>query len=269
MRKPVALSVAGSDSSAGAGIQADLRMFSSLGTYGTTAITALTAQNPERVTEVIGMEASFVRAQIDAVFESLPVGGMKTGMLWSAEVIAAVADSLRVHVDVPCVVDPVMIATSGAKLVADEAIETYKTELLPRATLMTPNIDEAQVLLGEESIGVERQADAAKKLYDTYGCAVLLKGGHLPGDPVDLLFDGQEVYRWTHPRLDDVNTHGSGCTLSAAIAAYLSHGLELREAVERGLTAIHHALSNPVEPREGLCLAGIESVVPLLSDGSE
>ena len=260
MQTPVALSIAGSDSSCGAGIQADLRTFSSLGVFGTTAITALTAQNPARVTEVVGMDADFVTAQVQAVLEAFPVSGMKTGMLWSPEIISAVASVLEANPDLPCVVDPVMIATSGAKLVADEAIELYRTALLPKAVLMTPNIDEAQVLLDGQSIDGSQQADAARDLSERFGCAVLLKGGHLEGDPVDLLFEDGEIYRWTNRRLDDVNTHGSGCTLSAAIAAYLAHGQPLKAAVEGGLNAVHHALAHPVVPAPGLALAGLEDV---------
>jgi hydroxymethylpyrimidine/phosphomethylpyrimidine kinase len=260
MTIPVTLSVAGSDSSAGAGIQVDLRMFSALGTYGTTAITALTAQNPGEVTGVVGVEASFVKAQIDAVFAGMPVRAMKTGMLWSAEVIQVVADFLKNNPKVACVVDPVMIATSGAKLVTDEAIEVYKTSLLPRATLMTPNIDEARVLLEGKPIGQDDQAAAAQELSARYRCAVLLKGGHLVGDPVDILFENGEIYRWKHPRLENVNTHGSGCMLAAAITAHLAHGKTLREAVEKGLDAVHQVLAYPVEPAPGLALAGIESL---------
>ena len=260
MKKPVTLSIAGSDSSSGAGIQVDLRMFNTLGTYGTTAITALTAQNPAEVTAVQGMEPDFVKAQIETVAKALPVAAIKTGMLWSAGVIQTVADFLQANPEIPCVVDPVMIATSGAKLVADEAIEVYKTQLLPRAALMTPNIDEAQVLLDDETIDGANQEQAARELGEKYRCAVLLKGGHLHGDPVDLLFENGEVYRWTHPRLDNVNTHGSGCMLSAAITAYLAQGKSLREAVDAGLKAVHHVLSHPVEPAPDLVLAGVESL---------
>lgn len=260
MKKPVTLSIAGSDSSAGAGIQVDLRMFSALGTYGTTAITALTAQNPAEVTAVLGMEPDFVKAQIDTVAKGMPLAALKTGMLWSADVIQVVADFLRENPNIPGVVDPVMIATSGAKLVADEAIEIYKTQLLPQAALMTPNIDEAQVLLDDTTIGAENQEKAARELSERYRCPVLLKGGHLEGDPVDLLFEKGEVYRWTHARLDNVNTHGSGCMLSAAITSYLAHGKSLREAVEKGLKTIHKVLANPVEPSTGLLLANVESL---------
>ena len=260
MQKPVALTVAGSDSSAGAGIQADLRMFSALGVFGTTAITALTAQNPSRVTDVVGMEAGFLTAQMHAVLEAFPVAAMKTGMLWSREIISAVAELLESTPNLPCVVDPVMIATSGAKLVADEAIETYCHSLFPRAALMTPNIDEAQVLLEGQAIDAEQQGEAAEALSERYGCPVLLKGGHLAGDLVDLLFEDGEVYRWSNPRLDGVNTHGSGCTLSAAITAYLAHGVSLKNAVEGGLGAVHRALAHSVSPAPGLSLAGLEEV---------
>ncbi len=260
MKKPVTLSIAGSDSSAGAGIQVDLRMFSALGTYGTTAITALTAQNPAEVTAVVGMEADFVKAQIETVAKGMPLSALKTGMLWSADVIQVVADFLRDNPNIPGVVDPVMIATSGAKLVADEAIKIYKTQLLPRAALMTPNIDEAQVLLDGATIEAVNQEEAARELSKRYRCPVLLKGGHLEGDPVDLLFEKGEVYRWTQARLENVNTHGSGCMLSAAITSYLAHGKSLREAVEKGLKTIHKVLANPVEPADGLVLAGVESL---------
>ena len=257
MTIPVTLSVAGSDSSAGAGVQVDLRMFSALGTYGTTAITALTAQNPGEVTGVVGVEAEFVKAQIDAVFAGMPVRAMKTGMLWSAEVIQVVADFLKGNPSVACVVDPVMIATSGAQLITDDAVEAYQTHLLPQCSLATPNLDEAKVLLGNASIDRASQEDAAKELYRKLGCNILLKGGHLQGDPVDLLFDGKQVFRFEQKRLDNINTHGSGCMLSAAIAAELAKGQPLHLAVEVSLYAVHRALANPCFLTPELSLAGV------------
>lgn len=256
---PIAMSIAGSDSSCGAGVQADLRMFSARGVYGATVITALTAQNPHEVTGVVGLEAGFVRLQIDTVLEALPVAALKTGMLWSAEIIQTVADTLTERPQLPSVIDPVMIATSGARLVTEEAIEVYRTQLLPRCTLMTPNLDEAQVLLEQGPIGVTGLEAAARKLAELFGCAVLLKGGHLEGDPVDLLVDGQQIHRWEHPRLDGVNTHGSGCMLSAAITAELAKGLSLFEAVDQGLAATHSALSHPQRLVDELNLPGIEA----------
>jgi len=260
IQSPVALSIAGSDSSAGAGIQMDLRVFASLGVYGSTAITALTAQNPDKVTAVLGIDADFVQAQISAVFERFSVQALKTGMLWSTEIIEVVAQILTRNPSVLSVVDPVMIATSGARLVTDEAIEAYRKNLFPACTLITPNIDEAQVLLDEQQISRENQADAAQKLGEKFGCAVLLKGGHLDGDPVDVLWEKGRVKRWEHPRIMNVNTHGSGCALSAAITAHLALGHELVESIERSLEAIHRALKTPVSPADGLNLAGIENL---------
>ncbi|MEE2959535.1 MAG: bifunctional hydroxymethylpyrimidine kinase/phosphomethylpyrimidine kinase [Myxococcota bacterium] len=262
MKKPVAVSIAGSDPSAGAGIQADLRMFSALGVYGTTVVTALTAQNPDRVTGVLGVEAGFVRAQINALFEALPIAAMKTGMLWSSEIITTVAHTAHENPAVALVVDPVMIATSGAQLVAHKAIDTYKRELLPRCTLMTPNIDEAQVLLGGETIDAQNQEDAARTLGETFGCAVLLKGGHLTGDPIDLLWEEGRVHSWKKKRLHSVNSHGSGCTLSAAVTAFLAHGQTLPKAVQAAIQTVHTALLNPVTPAPGLHLAGLEETSP-------
>ena len=256
---PIAMSIAGSDPSCGAGIQADLRMFSARGVYGATVITALTAQNPREVTGVLGLEADFVKLQIDTVFAAFPVAALKTGMLWSAEVIQVVADALAARPHLPSVVDPVMIATSGAKLVTDEAIGIYKTQLLPRCTLMTPNLDEAQALLRGPVISPPLIEDTVRKLREAFGCAVLLKGGHLAGDPVDILFDGHTLRRWKHQRLEGVDTHGSGCMLSAAIAAELAKGASLIDAVDLALQATQRALANPHVLAEGLALAGIEA----------
>lgn len=257
---PVALTIAGSDSSCGAGIQADLRMFAASGVFGTTVLTALTAQNPYQVTTVEELSASFVKAQLEAVFDAMPISAVKTGMLWSAEIITTVAGWLAQSASLPSVVDPVMIATSGAKLITEDAIERYKADLLPRCRLMTPNLDEAQVLLGGGPVDHHNQAATAEALGDQFGCAVLLKGGHLAGDPIDLLWDGQQIHTWHHRRLQNVNTHGSGCILSAAITAALAQGNSLKQAVETGLNAVRQALLNPVVPAPDLLLAGIESI---------
>ena len=257
---PVALTIAGSDSSCGAGIQVDLRTFAASGVFGTTVLTALTAQNPYQVTTVEELSASFVKAQLEAVFDAMPIAALKTGMLWSAEIITTVAEWLAQATSIPCVVDPVMIATSGAKLITEDAIDRYKADLLPRCRLMTPNLDEAQVLLGGVPVDRHNQAETAKALGDQFGCAILIKGGHLAGDPIDLLWDGQKVHTWQHQRLQNVNTHGSGCMLSAAITAALAQGNFLKQAVETGLNAVHHALLNPVAPAPDLLLAGIESI---------
>ena len=255
--QPVAMSIAGSDSSGGAGVQVDLRMFAARGVYGTTVLTALTAQNPLEVRAVQGLEANFVRIQIETVLDKMPVSAIKTGMLWSAEIIRTVADCLKTHSHIPCVVDPVMIATSGAQLITDDAVEAYIKHLLPQCTLATPNIDEAKVLLGGAPVDRLTQEVAARQLYDQLGCSILLKGGHLEGDPVDLLFDGTQVWRFEQTRLENVNTHGSGCMLSAAIAAELAKGQPLHLAVEMSLYAVHRALANPCFLTPELSLAGV------------
>ena len=237
--RPVALSIAGSDSSGGAGVQADLRAFSAAGVYGTTVITALTAQNPGEVTHAI-----------------------KTGMLWSSEVIEAVLEGLKPHGGIPLVVDTVMVATSGAKLLNDEANRLYQSELLPRASLITPNIDEACLLLDDASITSNTQVDAAKALAERFNCSVLLKGGHLEGDPTDILVHQGEVHRWQHTRVHHVDTHGSGCTLSAFITAQLARGESLPSSVDAGLKAVNQALQMPARLTKDLALLSIESSIP-------
>lgn len=255
---PVAMTIAGSDSSCGAGIQADLRMFAARGVYGATVITALTAQNPVEVTGVVGIAPEFVKAQAETVLQAFPIRAVKTGMLWSAETIDVVSDLIQTH-SLKVIVDPVMIATSGAKLISDEAIDRYQHRLLPLATLATPNLDEASTLLGGQVIDAKNQEDAAKELYHRLRCPILLKGGHLKGDPIDLFFDGESLHRWTHPRLTNVNTHGSGCMLSAAITAEVAKGCTLVQAIERGLEAVHAALYHPVALTQSLTMACIEA----------
>jgi len=261
--RPVALSIAGSDSSGGAGIQADLRAFSAAGVYGATVITALTAQNPGEVTDVVGCTPPFVKGQIDTVFRGIPVHAIKTGMLWSSEVIEAVLEGLKPHAGIPLVVDTVMVATSGAKLLNDEATRLYQSELLPKASLITPNIDEACLLLGDATITTNTQVDAAKALAERFDCSVLLKGGHLEGDPTDILIHQGEVHRWQHTRVHHVDTHGSGCTLSASITAHLARGESLPSSVDAGLKAVNQALHKPARLTEDLALLSIESSIQL------
>lgn len=256
--QPIAMTIAGSDSSGGAGIQADLRMFSARGVYGTTVLTALTAQNPKAVTAVVGLEPQFVRAQIDTVLAEFPIAAAKTGMLWSAEIIEAVADCVTQH-QLTTVVDPVMIATSGAKLISDDAISKYKTLLFPKAALLTPNLDEACALLGWETIDKTKQKTAAMALFDAFGTPILLKGGHLEGPPVDLLYDGDHTHQWMHTRIDNVNTHGTGCMLAAAITAELAKGGSLHQACSHALGAVHHALQTATRLTEVLTIANIEA----------
>lgn len=261
--RPVALSIAGSDSGGGAGIQADLRVFHRLGAFGTTVVTAVTAQNLAGVSGVIGVDPAMVGKQIAAVTGGFEVRGIKTGMLWSAAIVREVAAALAA-VDAPVIVDPVMVATSGARLLDAAAIEAYRQALLPRATLLTPNLDEAAVLLERDTVAGQAIVEVADALHARLGCAVLLKGGHLTGDPVDVFRDDSGRAVWRHSRVARVNTHGTGCMLSAAVAACLALGYELLPACERALAFVHDALARGAEG-EGIVLADIEHAEPLAS----
>ena len=236
------LTIAGSDSGAGAGIQADLKTFAAHHVYGTTAITAVTAQNTLGVTQVLAMPSDLVTAQIEAIVGDIGVDAAKTGMLWSERIVHAVAQALGAAA-VPIVVDPVMVATSGARLLDPRAIAAYAAHLLPRASLITPNLDEAAVLLAAESVAPDQMRAAADALFQRFDAPVLLKGGHLRGDPVDVLRHAGGFVVWRHRRIAEVNTHGSGCMLSAAIAARLAHGDALEDACAHGLAFVHDALA--------------------------
>jgi len=243
-RWPVALTVAGSDSGGGAGIQADLKTFAALGVHGTTAITCVTAQNPEGVRAIQACRPGIVRQQMDAVFESLAPRAVKTGMLLTRGIIEAVCAGLREHPRIPVVVDPVMVATSGARLLKRSAVRALQGDLLPLATLATPNLDEAVILSGFRLDSVEALRNAAREIHRRHGCAALVKGGHLRGlrQAVDVLFDGREEWLLEAPRVPRISTHGTGCTYSAAIAGYLTLGLALNEAVAMAKQHITAAL---------------------------
>lgn len=251
---PVMLTIAGSDSGGGAGIQADLKTFAALGTYGASAITAVTAQHPAGVSAIAAIDPPVVAAQLEAVGEYFAVGGAKTGMLFSAEVIEAVAgafsalkapDGNMQNLErPPLVVDPVMVATSGARLLADDAVGALESRIIPLATLVTPNMDEAAILAGREVSAEAHLEPAARAIFERFGVAVLVKGGHLTDseDVVDVLFDGREATEFRDPFMHGVNTHGSGCTLSAAIAVYLMRGLPVRDAVSEGRYYLRRAM---------------------------
>jgi hydroxymethylpyrimidine kinase/phosphomethylpyrimidine kinase len=240
---PVALSIAGSDSGGGAGIQADLKTFQAFGVFGTTAITAVTVQNTRGVSGVHPVPLETVRAQLRAVAEDLPPAACKTGMLATAELVRAVAEDLREHRLPNYVLDPVMVATSGDRLLDAGAEEAIVEALLPLATLATPNLDEAAILAGfpvEDREGMRR---AAAALVERGARAVLLKGGHLRAEElVDVLYDGKEWHEWRRLRWTTRSTHGTGCTLSAAVAAGLAHGRSLRAAVEDALDYVQRAI---------------------------
>jgi hydroxymethylpyrimidine/phosphomethylpyrimidine kinase len=242
---PVALTIAGSDSGGGAGIQADLKTFASLGVHGTSAITCITAQNPKRVLAIQACRPEMVRRQIEAVFEALPPVAAKMGMLYSAEIIGIVARFFQTHREVPLVVDPVMISTSGARLLKPAAIQLLKSRLLPLATLVTPNLDEAEVLTGRKLKSVEDLRLAAKQIYREFHCAALVKGGHLSHsrDAVDIFFDGENELLLSAPFVKGVRTHGTGCTYSAAITGFLARGNAVPEAVAQAKEHISQAIA--------------------------
>ena len=241
----IALTIAGSDSSGGAGIQADLKTFSAFGVYGASVITALTAQNTLGVQGIETVPAAFVTEQLRSVLTDLDVGAIKTGMLANAEIVEVVASALRSVSNCPLVVDPVMVATSGDVLLAPEAVNAIKRHLLPLATLVTRNLSEAAILLaGRQARSEEEMATQGEALLDAAGChAVLIKGGHDVGDDAtDILVSAAGVERFVRPRIATPHSHGTGCTLSAAITALLSQGAALPEAVDRAKTYVWEGL---------------------------
>jgi hydroxymethylpyrimidine/phosphomethylpyrimidine kinase len=241
----IAVTIAGSDSSGGAGIQADLKTFSALGVYGASVITALTAQNTRGVSGIHDVPAAFITAQIDAVFSDLKVGAVKIGMLSQPAAIKAVAAGLRRHEVKNVVLDPVMVAASGDRLLAPEAVEVLRRVLIPRATLITPNLPEAAALLDAlEATTEPEMKDQAQQLLELGAKTVLLKGGHATGaESVDFLVQSTSVARLAADRIPTVNTHGTGCTLSSAIAAGLAKGLSLAEAVREGKAYVTAAIA--------------------------
>ena len=243
MARPVALTVAGSDSGGGAGIQADLKTFHAFGVFGTSAVTAVTAQNTLGVRAVHPIPVAVVRAQIDAVIEDIPPQAVKSGMLATRPLVEAVADALR-GLGLAYVLDPVLVATSGDRLLEADAEAALSRLLLPLATVVTPNLHEARILTGREIGTVEDARAAARQLVDMGAGAALVKGGHLAGsEAVDLFWDGAEERIWRRPRLDTRHTHGTGCTLSAAVAAGLARGRPLSEAVDRAVDFVARAIA--------------------------
>ena len=252
-RYPHVLSIAGSDSSGGAGIQADLKTFAALGCFGMTAITALTAQNTLGVRAIHGVPPQMLSDQIDAVLEDIGADAVKIGMLHSPEIVQAVASAIDRHALHNVVLDPVMVATSGAVLIDHPAIATLVRELFGRAVLVTPNLDEASLLVGRPLVNEADMEVAAHELLGKGARAVLLKGGHLAGNVVsDLLIEQGGQALWMRaPRIESANTHGTGCTLSSAIAAYLALGLALPEAVEAARIFVRGAIAAGAAVRTG------------------
>jgi hydroxymethylpyrimidine/phosphomethylpyrimidine kinase len=250
-RRPRALTIAGSDSGGGAGIQADLKTFAAFGVYGSSAITAITAQNTIGVLAVHEVPADVVAAQIDAVLEDIGADAAKTGMLSSVGIIETVADRLRVHAVGALVVDPVMVAKSGDRLLRADAVQALRELLLPLAAVVTPNAPEATVLSGIEVVDAESAREAARRIHDAGPALVVVKGGHLGGDTSDdLVFDGSSFEVLSGRRVATRHTHGTGCTFSAAIAACLARGLSPLEAVREARTYLQGAIEH-AEPLGG------------------
>ena len=251
MKMKTALTIAGSDCSGGAGIQADLKTMTMNGVYAMSAITALTAQNTTGVRAIQESTPDFLKQQLDAIFEDIYPDAVKIGMVASSELIRVIADRLRHYEAKNIVVDPVMVATSGSALMKNGAVKTLTEELLPISTLVTPNIPEAQVLSGLRIETKEDMLIAAKHIGDTYHCAVLLKGGHSINDANDLLYAGGELHWFEGKRIDNPNTHGTGCTLSSAIASNLAKGYTLSESVQRAKDYISGALAAMLDLGQG------------------
>ncbi|HEY1233401.1 MAG TPA: bifunctional hydroxymethylpyrimidine kinase/phosphomethylpyrimidine kinase [Candidatus Binatia bacterium] len=232
--KPIrkALTIAGSDSGAGAGIQADLKTFAALGVYGTSAITAITAQNTVGVSQVLALKPEIVAGQIDAIMDDIGAHAVKTGMLANAPIIQAVATKIRQHRFKNVVVDPVMVATSGDLLIKKNAVAILRAQLVPLATVLTPNLPEAEQLTGMDLRSPNDLEEAARRIIAMGAKTVVIKGGHRKGAALDLFFDGKDFRVLRAPRIRSRNTHGTGCTFSAAIAAYLARG----EALEKALS---------------------------------
>ena len=245
---PTALTIAGSDSGGGAGIQADLKTFAALGVHGTSAVTCITAQNPQQVRAIEPCAPLIVRQQIEAVFDELPPLAVKTGMLFSRELVRVVIDFFKRGKRPPLIVDPVLIATSGVRLLKTSAIGLLQKDLLPLAALVTPNLAEAEILASKQIGSLEDMRSVAREIHSRYGCAALVKGGHLGGhaqaEAVDIFFDGRTELLLSAPFIRGVRTHGTGCAYSAAITGYLALGCGLSRAVERAKQYITQAIAH-------------------------
>jgi hydroxymethylpyrimidine/phosphomethylpyrimidine kinase len=260
-RLPIALTIAGSDSGGGAGIQADLKTFHQFGVFGTSVITAVTAQNTRGVSAIHAIPLPDVVAQIDALADDLPPAAFKTGMLATARLVAAVADAIRRHGLPRYVMDPVMVATSGDRLLERAAERSLRDELLPLATVVTPNLEEAAILSEMTVESLDDMAAAARRIVELGASAALVKGGHLRGDAVDLLWDGVEQRLWRRPRIETRHTHGTGCTLSAGIAAGLARGDDLVRSVDRATRFVGRAIA--AAPALGKGRGPVNHLVPV------
>ncbi len=241
---PVALTIAGSDPSGGAGVQADLKTFTALKVYGMSVIAALTVQNTTGVSGIMDLPADVVSQQLDAVLTDIPPGAVKTGMLSSPAILEVVVRKVREYGISNLVVDPVMVSTSGSNLLSLEGIDDLRRHLLPLALVVTPNLAEAGVLTGMNVAGLDDMEEAALQIHGLGPKYVYIKGGHLPGEPVDVLFDGTDFSHIHGERIQTRDTHGTGCVLSAAITAYLARGVPVLEAAQRSRIFVNNAIQN-------------------------
>ena len=237
-----AMTIAGSDSGGGAGIQADLKTFAAHGVYGASAITAITSQNTTGVTDVLELPTSLIESQIDAIVSDIGADVVKTGMLSSSAVIEVVAAKARQHRMDALVVDPVMVAKGGDKLLRDDAVDALRSLLVPIATVLTPNVPEAETLLGVKIETLDEAKEAAQALVGMGARAAVVKGGHLSGPPTDMLYDGEEFRAFTSRRIDTTSTHGTGCTFASAIASNLAKGMPLRQSVSLAKSYVSSAI---------------------------
>lgn len=246
-----ALTIAGSDSGGGAGIQADLKTMTAMHVYGMSAVVSLTAQNTTGVTDIMDVSPEFLEAQLDAVFTDIYPDAVKIGMVSSSKLIERIADVLRKYKAKNIVLDPVMVSTSGSRLIDEDAVETLKERLIPMVDLVTPNIPEIEVISGVKVNGAEDMMKAAKKTGDEFGCAVLCKGGHSLQDANDLLY-AAGMYKWfLGERINNTNTHGTGCTLSSGIASCLAKGMNMEEAIETAKRYLSKALGAMLDLGKG------------------
>ena len=243
------MTVAGSDSSGGAGIQADIKTATALGVFATSAITSITAQNTTGVQAIFDLDSGVVREEIRSILSDIHPDAVKIGMVSAPEIIKTIAEELKGY-EGPVVLDPVMVSTSGSPLLKEEAMDSLKSLLFPAATLLTPNIPEAELLTGMNMTSVAAQEEAAKALYEAYGASVLVKGGHGTGRAVDVFYDGK-IHHFEKPMLDNPNTHGTGCTLSSAIASFLALGLEEAKAVEEAKNYVYEAIADGLDLGRG------------------
>ncbi|MGC8608825.1 MAG: bifunctional hydroxymethylpyrimidine kinase/phosphomethylpyrimidine kinase [Thermoplasmata archaeon] len=251
MSIPMVMTVAGSDSGGGAGIQADLKTFTALSVFGTSVIVALTAQNSYEVADILPVNTKFIKSQFDAVLSDMKISAAKTGMLFSREIIETVTEKFREYSIQNIVVDPVMVSKSNARLLREDAIDSLLRKLLPISYIVTPNVPEAEILSGMKITNEEDAERSAARIYDETGSMALVKGGHLQGEPVDIFYDGSHFYKFRGIRINTKNTHGTGDTLSSAIISYVSRGFSTIDAIDMAKKYVEGAIKGSFSTGKG------------------